>query len=336
MKEREINFITLCSEKFFPFVNFTAKRLMKFYPSCKFFIYDWGLTPSQKRKLKSYPISILIDWYDNIDWEAGHKTIEISNDIPKHMINWREKAYLANQKPLCILDCAKKIKENLIYFDADAVLINPIDEIFEDSFDVGITIFDEELVKEVNFLKYFMGIELNAGVIFFRSSSKNMQLFIQEWLNDIEISKKPDQFSLFSLIKDRNKEIFEKSYNVGKITLSNTEFKIKAFPANIYNLFLVHEGYDDKKVKFLHFLRTPRLQRKTDITYIRDLIIELKFRKIYYNLLKFFPLFIRNFIKRIFRVHILVQLIIYPFSLRMIELNFARIVYNIKEEIFKK
>ncbi|MFX1394815.1 MAG: hypothetical protein ACFFAH_14740 [Promethearchaeota archaeon] len=336
MKVREINFITISSEKFFPYVNFTAKKLMKLYPSCKLFIYDWGLTSSHKKKLRSYPISILVDWKFNIDWMSGYKTIEISNDLSPSIRKKKEGAYLANQKPLCILDCAKRVKENLIYFDADAILINPIDEIFEDNFDVGITILNDELFEEIEFLKFYMGADLNAGVIFFRLSSKNMQLFIQEWLNEIERSKKPEQISLFSLIKDRNKEIFKKSYNVGTITLSNTEFKIKAFPATIYNLFRIHRGYDDKKVKFLHFLRAPHMKEKSLTSFLRDIIIEIKFRHVYFNFLKLFPLMIKNSIKRIFRVDLLVKLIIYPLDFFWIRFNFFKIIENLKKEFLNK
>ena len=58
---KEINFITIGDKNFFHIIHFSLKQLMKFYPECKFYIYDWGFTQSQKNKTLSYPISILID-----------------------------------------------------------------------------------------------------------------------------------------------------------------------------------------------------------------------------------------------------------------------------------
>ena len=340
MKEREINFMTISSNIYFPYVNFTAKQLMKFYPSCNFFIYDWGLTPPQKRKLKSYPISRLIDWYDKIDWEFGYKKIKNIDGLPPHLKRNKDLLYLLNQKPVCMLDCAKRIKENLIYFDGDAILINPIDEIFEDNYDIGITILDEDLLnrsfEDLEILKKYMMGDINSGVIFFKSSSKYIQLFIQEWLNEIEISKRPDHFSLINLIKDRVKDIFKKSYNIRKITLSNTEFKIKAFPASIYNYFRIYDGYDDKKVKFLHFIKPPPRNKGSPATVVRDFIIEMKFRYIYFNFLKLFPLRIKNSIRRIFRYRLLLYLIKYPLEFNWIVYVFFKIISNAKKEFLKK
>ncbi|MFX1394858.1 MAG: hypothetical protein ACFFAH_14960 [Promethearchaeota archaeon] len=370
---KEINFMTIGDKNYFPLINFSIKKVLKFYPDSRLFIYDWGFTPSQRKKINSYSNTTLIDWANKIDRTSGYRNLKRSYEDSVFIeVNFEKVDYLMNQKPVCILDCAKRIKENLIYFDGDAIIINPIDEIFEDNFDIGITITSKELLriskifqnifyekipetKDVikyakkmqeiyypsNFkllakmLSTFKNIgNLNAGVIFFKLDSKHMQVFIQEWINEIKTHDVylMEQYSLFNLINKRNKEVFDKSYNTGIISLSNVKFKIKSFPMMIYNQLYIKEGYDDKKVKFLHFLLVKNLflGRKNRANAIRELIREIKFRQIYFKFLKLFPPITQYYIKKIIKVYYLVNLILFPLNYYWIKFNRNHIMHNIK------
>ncbi len=313
---KEINFVTMCDKNYFPYVNFSAKQLMKFYPNCKFFIYDWGFTQPQKNILKSYPITILVDWYEKIDWEFGYKKIteKFEGYIPPHdNLVQRKNEYLYSQVPVCILDCAKRINENLIVLDGDAFLINKIDEIFEDNFDIGVTLRPKDEIERAR--KMGIEAELNTAVIFFKLDSKRMQLFIEQWIRDIETSKKAwvDQTSLITLIKQRKRNILTDYYNKGIISISNIEFKIKTFPCNIYGLYQIEKGYNDKKVKILH-IKSER--RKENIRErIRGIRIYLTISKI----LKILPKLIRNRIIKIMDIKTLIIFIIRPQKLKKIE-----------------
>ncbi|TFG23852.1 MAG: hypothetical protein EU529_06005 [Promethearchaeota archaeon] len=283
---REINFITIGDKNFFPFINVSIKQVLKIYPTSKFFIYDWGFTPSQKKKINTYSNTILIDWADKLDREHGYKKIKKTYYRDTLIKIQRKMEYLYNQKPFCILDCAKRIRENLIFFDGDVILINPIDEIFEDNYDIGLTVrFRKNILKGLSNLKW----GINSGVIFFKLNSKPMQIFIQEWINEINTSDLllMEQTSLVTLIKDRNKEIFNNNSNSGIIKISDTEFKIKAFPIPIYNFYRIIEGYNDKKVKILHFntikYYNPNLSKSL---IIRDYIRQIKISYPFFQILK--------------------------------------------------
>ena len=71
---QEINFISIGDKKFFSFIHFSIKQVIKFYPTAKFYIYDWGFTQSQCYKIKSYSNTCLIDWKGKIDRINGYKS----------------------------------------------------------------------------------------------------------------------------------------------------------------------------------------------------------------------------------------------------------------------
>ena len=167
-----------------------------------------------------------------------------------------KRQYFLNQKPICMLDCAKRVKENLIFFDGDAILINPIDEIFEDNNDIGITASENFLTEYGNRWKFI----INSGIIFFTLNSIPMQAFIQEWINEIKVSNSiiSEQTSLFNLIRKRKREIGYKRDNIVIIKLANFEYRIKIYPTSIYNRACNGLRYNDKKVKFLHLILMKR------------------------------------------------------------------------------
>ena len=145
-----------------------------------------------------------------------------------------------------------------------------------------------------------------------------------------------EQTSLNSLIKGEDEDFFRNFYDVKTITLSNTEFKIKAFPASIYNCSIIQNRKYDKKIKFLHFIRPAPRNKSSPATVVRDLLIEMKFRYIYFNFLKLFPLIIKNSIKRIFQYGLLLYLIKYPLEFNRIRFVFFKIISNAKKEFLKK
>ncbi|TFG23857.1 MAG: hypothetical protein EU529_06030 [Promethearchaeota archaeon] len=301
----EINFITIGDKDFFPLIHFSIKQVLKFYPTSKLFIYDWGFTLYQKKKISTFPNTILIDWTDKLDKENGYKTIRYTNDMENRVGISRKREYFLNQKPFCMLDCAKRIKENLIFFDGDAILINPIDEILEDNYDIGLTVNVEFAAKHkhnsIGPRSWIKGI--NSGIIFFKLNSKPMQIFIQEWINEIKTYKGVimiEQNSLFNIIVKRNREILYKEYNIGIIKLANLEYRIKIFPTRLYNYLQIGVRYNDKKVKFLHLVSMRRHYPKnlSKSLIIRDYIREMKIRMAFNHFLRAFSLILLPKIKK--------------------------------------
>lgn len=228
---RELNFITVADKNYYIFINHSAKKISKFYPISTFYIYDWGFTTNQKKLLNEYGIRKIVDWKDKLDLEGGYKKIISEYEGYRPLRDVRKNEYLYIQKPVCILDCAKKIEENLIYIDADAFLINDINEIFEQDFDIGVTLNDSKDIEQTKRIGIYA--PLNAGIIFFKTSSALIQLFAQEWLKKIKKTKRVwiEQSALALLISRNNPSFFEKSYNEGKIFLSNKTLKTKTFRA---------------------------------------------------------------------------------------------------------
>ncbi len=327
---KEINFITIGDKNFFHMIHFSIKQLMKFYPNCKFYIYDWGFTPFQKETIKSYPITILIEWTDKINKEIGKETIITSYKGYTPNKDVRTHEYLLNQKPFCMFDCAKRINNNLIFLDGDATLINKIDEILEDNFDLGVTLRRKDEIEKAK----KMGIigAVNSGVIFFKLDSKRLQLFIEAWINEIKTTKTVwlEQAALNNLIQRDNQGIFNRFYNDGVIKLSNIEIKVKTFPCELYNFYQIEEGYSDKVVKILHFKGRWKKHR------INEMMTEIKFRHFYFNFLKLFPSKISNYIENIFRVNLLAKLIHYPLNIKWIKINLFTIIAKIRDDIYKR
>ena len=329
---KEINFITIGDNNFFPFIHLSIKKLIKFYPLSKIYIYDWGFNHLQRKKLESYYNTIIIDWTAKLNKFNGYKEIIKNYQGYNPPFDYRLKEYLFNQKPICILDCSKRINENLVYLDGDAILINPIDEIFKNDFDIGITTVPKTIIDREN--KDYLRI-LNAGVMFFNLNSKKMQIFIQEWIKKIEIVREflIEQTSLFYLIKDKNNDIFRKENNVGTIELSKISYKIKNFSCLKYNYYfywfrynypLFKYRYQNKKIKILHFIKS---EDYTIFFQIKEYIREIKLRDIILKLLKFFPPRIKYYLEKSYFLNLIAKLIIKY-------LNFYNII-NIISELAK-
>lgn len=310
----EINFITVGSKYFYHLISYSTKLLLKFYPDSKFFIYDWGLTHPQKKNLESYPNTILIDWTINLD-KSEYKKIKLEKNMYGDSDTSKEYEYLFCQKSLCMLDCAKRIKKNLIYLDGDAFLINKIDELFKQDFDIGITI---RLDKSVYDISKKLGVLtfINAGVIFFNSDTENIQLFLNEWIEEIKNTTGLwlDQTALNNMISRTNEKIFSKYYSEGILKISNRDLKIKTLPCSIYNHYEIKEGFNPKNTKILHFRVSQ--QGIVNKERIREIIIEFRLGPFYYHFLKLFPKQLRKYIKESFSIFFLVKLINNPFKIK--------------------
>ena len=118
------------------------------------------------------------------------------------------------------MDCAKRVKENLIFFDVDAFLINKIDEIFEDSFDIGITIRSKEYIER----KEKLG--LNYSLI------PNSKTYSSEYIKYLNHNKK-----LKMIYLDR------------MITLIKTNLTKNIFISNVITKLLNYIHFSDSKNK---------------------------------------------------------------------------------------
>jgi len=328
---QEINFITVGSKTFFPLICYSAKLLMKIYPNNPFYVYDWGMTSRQKNIIKSYPNLILIDWTDKLD-EYGYKKVRVTRKTYGTLKESKKYEYLFTQKSQCMLDCAKKIKRNLIYLDGDAFLINKIDEIFEQDFNIGVTVRFHDKITE---LSKKLGIKayINAGVMFFQLDSEGIQLFLNEWIEEIKRTAGIwlDQTALNNIIGKSSDKIFEKSNNEGFLNISNRILKVKTFPCEIYNQIELKEGFNPKKTKILHF----RASQQGEVTRerIKEIIKEFRLGPFYFYILKLLPKPLKKIFKEVFNIFFLVKLLTNPFKIKN---WFNEIIKPIKSTILQQ
>lgn len=273
---KEINFMTIGGDKFYKFIKFSANQLYKLYPKSMFYVYDWDFTKRQIETLHwNFPNVKVIQWQDFLNKENGYKIIteEFEGYFPQNIdvLSQRKKEYLFREKAICISDCAKRIDENLIFLDGDAFLINKIDEIIEDNFDIGITLRDKDEIEKGNKLGTIG--DINVGVLFFMMSSDDMQLFMKKWIDEINKSKRCwiEQSTLNLMLKEQIPDLYDEDYNTGNYYLNNSVFKIKTFPCRFYNLYRMDDGFDLERTKILHFKGRMREE------YVKELVKKMKY-----------------------------------------------------------
>lgn len=138
-------------------------------------------------------------------------------------------------KPHIVKDALSRIPENeyVVWFDADALIFDRIDEIQED-YDVGVTVRLPKAVENSN--------PINAGIIFFKNTPKARN-FVQQWadLADKDVSDQPPLNRLAKVV----------CADLGK-TLDRDGVRVKIYPGEIYNN--VYFGKKDKPgIKIKHY-----------------------------------------------------------------------------------
>lgn len=143
-------------------------------------------------------------------------------------------------KPHIILDALHKIADNeyLVWLDADALILQNIDEIQED-YDIGVTV---RAPKEQEH-----SLPINAGIVFIKKTPQARK-FVEEWarISDQGVSDQPPLNQLCSVTsKDRD------------LIVIRNETKIKVFKCEIYNNFYKQgkrSSYENPAgVKIVHY-----------------------------------------------------------------------------------
>lgn len=138
-------------------------------------------------------------------------------------------------KPHIIYDALEYIDDNeyLVWLDADALIIERIDEIQLD-YDIGVTVRQPKAIENT--------MPINAGIVFVRKTSAAKK-FLRDWieLSDKDISDQPPLNKLANVVCD----------DIGK-TVDRGGIKIKVFPCQIYNNFYFAKK-DRPGIKIKHY-----------------------------------------------------------------------------------
>jgi hypothetical protein len=274
---RDINFITIADSKFFEPAFLSAEQVLKFYPNSKLYIYDWGFTETQRRKLENMQHITVLPWqmkFIPIEIKLGRmfglkKLLGIYRwrDLLHNILFARQEIFNFKtvlkipvsemrffNKFLCIKHFNDTFKENFIFIDADAFLINPIDELLDDSFDLGVTIRRKTELS----LSYNNCTVLNVGMLFFFGGYEKNKTIIDAWRDELDITNEVscEQTALTRLLYKAEPDIYNDQNRTWKIRFESCVVRIKILPCEIYNYNWVEEfdpERDKNKVKILHF-----------------------------------------------------------------------------------
>jgi hypothetical protein len=147
-----------------------------------------------------------------------------------------EKGYTSKAlfKPEMVKFCLSEYNDLIVYLDGDAQLIDNIDEVNTDDYDVGVTLrAPSELSSEWHREHFEVVKYVNAGVIFFQNTEATKR-FIDLWTVLTE-KVGNDQKALNSLTCP---EYYPKEYSI--INLNGV--RVKYFPCRKYNYYYFEEG----------------------------------------------------------------------------------------------
>jgi hypothetical protein len=138
-------------------------------------------------------------------------------------------------KPHIILDALDSVNDNeyLVWLDADALIIDRIDEIQED-YDIAVTVRQPKAVENM--------LPINAGIVFVKKTPAAVE-FLKKWIElcDVDVSDQPPLNKLSSVV----------CADIG-LTVIRDGVRIKVYPCATYNNFYFAKK-DKPGIKIKHY-----------------------------------------------------------------------------------
>jgi len=272
---KKISFVTFGDANYFLFIEINVRSINRLYPNSKIFICNFGFENKQIEKLKKIKNVQIINWnekdilktyfhnsnrafFDFLFKLKKYKLLRIL--LNRLFINKGTERiifkYFSVSKSLILFKVVNRLNNDyLVFLDGDAILLDKIDEVFDNDFEIGVT---SKLVDK----KTHDFHSINGGVMFFKCDDKRKIIFLSEWVGMTlidELNKPnsphnyPDQMSL-------NKMVF--NYYPNK-----NNFKFMQFEKDIYNWTKPERGIKGKKI--IHY--KGRGIRKEEKPYIKQL-----------------------------------------------------------------
>lgn len=266
--------ITFGDSAYFATISKSVEKFHSIYPNGKAYVYDWGLTEGQREDLQSYGPTEVISWdwretsrhylltlgeylTDSVVWDWAESVPVVGDFLQERAAPYvqRERSeWYYCQKPYMIQDCAARESDGpLIFLDGDAILINELPILSDDSMDIGVTLRPHEEIEAARERGDYH--VLNAGVLLFNCSAKKVEAFTSEWINRMHDCDLPlrEQSSLSKLVQSIDPDIYQEFGNTGVLSVSGVEICVKILDMREYNYNWIEEGWDRSENRILHF-----------------------------------------------------------------------------------
>lgn len=163
-------------------------------------------------------------------------------------LDLRRTAKLCLSKPAIMLDALNSTDEMVVFLDADAFLVNRIDDlIHDDTYDVGVT---HKGGKTKTYL--------NAGVLFFKQNDKSRK-FLKMWIDaiskveeDILTIDAPSRLGDNYYLNELVWSYIEKGQQIKNEVRTMSKIRVKFFDYQVYNNFKATTKLIPDSTKIIH------------------------------------------------------------------------------------
>jgi hypothetical protein len=257
----KLNFMTMGDDNFFHTIKYSVGQVARLYPEAHFFVYDWGFTEPQVSDLAGDKVTI-VPWVKKAHHLPFKTYVGVFRPLVFRKTRWlirsgfrrlQRNLFIFTQKPFCIQDCLRRSSGDLVFLDGDAFIVDRIDEVLGQDFNVGVTLRRQH---EIVFpAKNGVCSALNVGVMFFKGSMSVLEAFIERWNTEIEVTRDycMEQTALSNIVARIRKDIYDGYNKTGVLETRGERVKIKVLPCEEYNFNWIEEGFDRQKNKILHF-----------------------------------------------------------------------------------
>lgn len=210
----------------------------------------------------------------------GRRNENWMTDKDAHTERARRALRLFAQKPEVIRRARLASQRNLVFIDVDALVLKPIDEVFELEFDLAVTAEAPEDVvigpepPECIERPPYPYKAINVGVIFVRDSARVAPL-LDAWVGEMERVRNLsiEQTALANLVHRLAPDFFEAHYRKHVLQLdSGAQVAVMAVPMALYNFTRIQRG-DERLApgaKVAHFCGGKKQEQHWD--WVRDMI----------------------------------------------------------------
>lgn len=271
----KVDFITMAEDTYVKPLLVSVAQVKKFYPEATFYIYDCGLSPKNAQALKDAADNVVLEKWTiqffkirniytkrrllkrgvQLIGDSITRLLQLRDNNPHAdlIISQHEFEIKIRNKLEILRHHNHSVRLPFIFIDADAFIIDRIDELLDNSFDVGLTLRGGKLDYRFNFCRL-----LNVGVMLFLGTYAKNTAIIEDWAQEANRTKEAynEQSSLSRLLLRKEPQIFEKMGDIHNLDFAEHVVRVKILNSKIYNNTQVQNYLQETNkhdIKVLHF-----------------------------------------------------------------------------------